>query len=396
MPPKPPARAGANVPIWAEYSLAERDRRWKAVRENAARAGLDCIFVPLGNGVDGRYLTQLRCSAMVLPTDGRPPVIIADRSSHNTWAPDPWQTSREWTDPMAQALIESGLDHARIGVVGLRGGRVTHVRSIDGVVNHTAYAEVVRRLPNAKFEDATDIVGFVRYVKSDEEIECLRRSTVIAEAGIDEMVQAARPGTDAADLYARVMGRMLELGSEYYPLAMYIGPIGGPEPVRQTNPPIGQRLQANSLLTNEVSAVWGAQVSQEDQPILLGPIPAEWKPVIELQREVFAAGLEFMKPGTSFGELIDFINGFGHKRGMKTLTLMHGRGYGDDGPLISPRSRGESIRDVRIEKGNAWVWKPYAMSADEKIQFVWGGDVIVTEKGGEPLFKRSHGMISIT
>ena len=90
---------------------------------------------------------------------------------------------------MAQALIESGLDHARIGVVGLRGGRVTHVRSIDGVVNHTAYAEVVRRLPNAKFEDATDIVGFVRYVKSDEEIECLRRSTVIAEAGIDEMVQ---------------------------------------------------------------------------------------------------------------------------------------------------------------------------------------------------------------
>ncbi len=333
---------------------------------------------------------------MVLPTDGRPPVIIADRSSHNTWAPDPWQTSREWTDPMAQALIESGLDHARIGVVGLRGGRVTHVRSIDGVVNHTAYAEVVRRLPNAKFEDATDIVGFVRYVKSDEEIECLRRSTVIAEAGIDEMVQAARPGTDAADLYARVMGRMLELGSEYYPLAMNIGPIGGPEPVRQTNPPIGQRLQANSLLTNEVSAVWGAQVSQEDQPILLGPIPAEWKPVIELQREVFAAGLEFMKPGTSFGELIDFINGFGHKRGMKTLTLMHGRGYGDDGPLISPRSRGESIRDVRIEKGNAWVWKPYAMSADEKIQFVWGGDVIVTEKGGEPLFKRSHGMISIT
>ncbi len=396
MPPKPPASAGANVPIWAEYSLAERDRRWNAVRENAAKAGLDCIIVPLGNGDDGRYLTQLRCSAMVLPTDGRAPVIIADRSSSNAWAPDPWQTSREWTDPMAQALIESGMDHGRIGVVGLRGGRVSHVRSIDGVVNHTAYAEVVRRLSNAKFEDATDIVGFVRYVKSDEEIGCLRRSTEIAEAGIHEMAQAARPGTDAAELYARVMGHMLELGSEYYPLAMNIGPIGGPDPPRQTNPPIGQRLQQNDLLTNEVSAVWGAQVSQEDQPILLGPIPDAWKPVIELQLEVFEAGLKFMRPGTSFGELIDFINGFGQKGGMKTLTLMHGRGYGDDGPLISPRSKGESVRDVRIEKGNAFVWKPYAMSTDEKIQFVWGGDVVVTENGGERLFKRSHSMISVT
>ncbi|NIO12135.1 MAG: M24 family metallopeptidase [Deltaproteobacteria bacterium] len=395
MPPKPPASAGANVPIWAEYSLAERDRRWKAVRENAAKAGLDCIFVPLGNGTDGRYLTQLRCSAMVLPTDGRPPVIIADRSSHNSWAPDPWQTSREWADPMALALIESGMENARIGVVGLRGGKVSHVRSIDGVVNHTAYTEVVKRLPQAKFEDATDIVGFVRYVKSDEEIECLRRSTEIAEAGIDEMAESARPGADAADVYARVMGRMLELGSEYYPLAVNIGPIGEDAP-RQTNPPIGRRLQANDLITNEVSAVWGAQVSQEDQPILLGTVPDLWKPVIELQREVFEAGLNFMKPGISFGELIDFVNGFGGTRGMKTLTLVHGRGYGDDGPLISPRSKGESIRDVRIEKGNAFVWKPYAMSADEKIQFVWGGDVVVTDNGGERLFRRSHGVVSIT
>ena len=35
---------------WRGYSTAERDRRWAAVRENAADTGLDCIFVPLGNG----------------------------------------------------------------------------------------------------------------------------------------------------------------------------------------------------------------------------------------------------------------------------------------------------------------------------------------------------------
>jgi hypothetical protein len=54
------------------------------------------------------------------------------------------------------------------------------------------------------------------------------------------------------------------------------------------------------------------------------------------------------------------------------------------------------VRDVRLERGNAWVWKPYAMSADERIQFVWGGDVIITDRGGEVLFKRPHGMASIT
>ena len=84
MPWTTPPGAGATVFIWSGYSLAERDRRWQAVRENAGKAGFDCILVPLGNGVDGRYMTQLRCSAMVLPTDGRAPIIIADRRSSNT------------------------------------------------------------------------------------------------------------------------------------------------------------------------------------------------------------------------------------------------------------------------------------------------------------------------
>ena len=53
---------------------------------------------------------------------------------------------------------------------GLKGGSVTHCSSIDGVVNHTALAHVMSKLPNATFDDATDVVVLVRYVKSDEEI----------------------------------------------------------------------------------------------------------------------------------------------------------------------------------------------------------------------------------
>ena len=82
---------------------------------------------------------------------------------------------------------------------------------------------------------------------------------------------------------------------------------------------------------------------------------------------------------------------------MKTLILMHGRGIGDDnGPLLTPRSTGEDIRDVRIERNNVWVFKPYAMSADERLSFVWGGDIVVTDQGGQRLFKRSHGMVSVS
>ena len=395
MPWTIPPGAGATVFIWAGYSLAERDRRWQAVRENAGNAGFDCVLVPLGNGVDGRYMTQLRCSAMVLPTDGRAPIIIADRRSSNAWAPEPWQTGREWAEPMGEALLDLGMERARIGVVGLKGGSVTHCSSIDGVVNHMALAQVMSKLPNATFDDATDIVGLVRYVKSDEETVFLRRSAAVAAAGLDALINLARPGVDAGVLYADVTARLSELRSEYYPLALTLDLAGTLKPKRYMNPPVGKRLESNTLITNEVNAILGAQLTQVCQPILLGKTPEEWKPVIELQKEVYEAGLKLIKPGTTLGALQDFVKSFGPKRKMKTVIQMQGCGYGDDGPLFPAKSQGDALRNLGIEKGNAFVWKPLAMTANERIQFARGGPVLVTDKGAEALVTRSHGMVSI-
>ena len=297
MPWTAPPGAGATVHIWNGYSLGERDRRWKAVRENAGNAGFDCILIPLGNGADGRYVTQLRCSAMALPTDGRAPIIIADRSSTNAWVPEPWQTGREWAEPMGEALLDLGMDRARVGVAGLKGGSVTHCSSIDGVVNHSALEYVKSKVPNATFDDATDVIGFARYVKSEEEIAFVRESAQVAAAGLDTLIKLARPGVDAGALYSDALSRLLELRSEYFPLTLTIDSIGAQKRKRYVNPPIGRRLEPNALITNEVNAIRGAQLTQVSQPILLGKIPDEWKPVIALHKEVYEAGLAMIKPG---------------------------------------------------------------------------------------------------
>jgi len=395
MPWTTPPGAGATVHIWNGYSLAERDRRWRAVRENAAKAGFGCILVPLGNGIDGRYMTQLRCSAMVLPADGRTPIVIADRRSSNAWVPEPWQTGREWAEPMAEALLDLGMERARIGVAGLSGGAVTHCSAIDGVVNHGALQRVMGRVPNACFEDATDVIGLVRYAKSDEEIALARESAQVASAGLDELIKRARPGVDAGVLYADVLARMLELGSEYFPLTLTIDSIDAAKPKRYTNPPLGRRLEPNALITNEINAVRGAQLTQVCQPILLGQIPEGWKTVVALQRDIYEAGLAMIKPGVTFGALADYIDGFGANRAMKTIMQMHGCGYGDDGPLFGARAGAGRARDLPIKKGNVFVWRPLAMSDDQMVQFSWGGPVLVTEHGAEALFKREHGMVAI-
>jgi hypothetical protein len=125
-------------------------------------------------------------------------------------------------------------------------------------------------------------------------------------------------------------------------------------------------------------------------------MPDAWRSIIALQEEVFEGGLERMRPGATFGELIDFTNSFGHARGMLTRIQLHGHGLGDDGPHINPSWNPDTYGHLRMEQGNAFVWKPIAMSADERRTFIWGGIVVVTESGGERLSTRAHGLVCIS
>src|SRR5262249_10277481 len=153
---------------------------------------LDCLFLPYcgdwrsfslsleqarGLRSDSRYLTQSESAAVVMPTDSRPPIVVVERGEASPWVPDARPVGRGdegglWSAAMVEALLEAGMERARIGVVGLQHGRFTHARARTGVVDHGSYAAVRARLPNATFVDATDTAGRARYVKSDEEIAC--------------------------------------------------------------------------------------------------------------------------------------------------------------------------------------------------------------------------------
>ena len=251
----------------------------------------------------------------------------------------------------------------------------------------------MERLPQARFEDATDILGRVRFVKSDEELQWVRRSTEVAVTGLDTLVKLARPGVDAGMLYSDVLASMLELRSEYFPLTISIDSVGTARPKKYAKPPIGRRLGSDALITNEINAILGAQLTQVCQPVLLGKIPESWTPLIEAQAEIYSEGLARIKPGLTFGALADMVASMGEQRGVRAVMQIHGCGYGDDGPLFSHRHKG--ARAVGFAAHSAFVWKPLVVSADGNRQFSFGGPMLVGENSVESLFNRKPSLISI-
>jgi len=385
------------------------------VRAEAAAAGFDCVFLPVcldrhsfppsqdrGNGSrsDSRYLTQLEGVSLVLPTDGHTPTAIGERIGPTRWITEVRSVSRSgisdsWAGPMAKALLEAGMERGRIGVVGLQPGRLAHTSASDGVVNHTAYAGARAQLPRATFDDATDIVGAARYVKGDEEIACLRRAASTAAAVIQTLVGVARPGVPEAALYARGMRRLLELGSEYFPLTLQAEPLGRLR-YRHRNPQLGRTLGSGWVIEAEVNAVWGGQVAQEGQSIVLGPPPEPYRTAAAIQREVFAKVLDCLTPGRDLADLGERISGLGEQRhGLQPSIRLQSAGYGDDGPRLSSAGPFEPLSGLRLEPNTVWVCQIGVQGADGRLQLSWGTSLLVTERGPAQFVNREPELFSI-
>ena len=72
--------------------------------------------------------------------------------------------------------------------------------------------------------------------------------------------------------------------------------------------------------------------------------------------ECFFDIVQAMRPGVTFGELKAAAEKSSPWQGHGALTL-HGRGLGDDGPLITPQSQ-PAVDSVPLLEGSVFVVKP--------------------------------------
>ena len=80
----------------------------------------------------------------------------------------------------------------------------------------------------------------------------------------------------------------------------------------------------------------------------------------------------------------------------------HGRGLGNDGPMLIPTDTHEHVKDDPIRADTVFVLKPYAYRSDgpnydegHRNNVTWGDSVVVREYGAERLGTRPHALITV-
>src|SRR5258708_21283731 len=195
-----------------QMSLKERDRRWDKVRKKMLTAGLDA-FVFLGNDIywgmgmaNLRYMLQVDThlgAEAIFPLAGDPVawtgVPHMNRPTNMYHSLNTWMTdfrTRGGMPAVADELKSRGLERSKLGLVGF-----SSTIQITPTILHQDVLALQKLLPEVQFVDASWILEEMRIVKSEEEIEMLRKAGRIARKVVDPIPPPAPPGLPPPPAY---------------------------------------------------------------------------------------------------------------------------------------------------------------------------------------------------
>jgi len=408
----PVNRALADVDHTAElypyprFSLAERERRWGAVRARMAQRELDAIVTPQNTGhsmdfqSNTRWLTHCGGGgdadiAAIFPLEGE--VTIVATSANPRWPPvQSWVTDvREARRNYGRVVVErlKELRLRRIGIAGLGDG----TRTPEGTILHGTFRQIREAFPDAELVDSTELLAELRYTKSEEEIAFLARSKELIERATEAEIAAARPGAVDWEVWADTMHAMFRGGSE---MPVHCNWVSGARPARTLTRASHRVLQRGDIIFNELEASWGGYRAQGVVPVAVGQPDQVYQELMKIQEVLFFEALEALKPGATLGELqrrcaeraSREAPASGPAAGATGVLVMHGRGAGDDGPIITGSARDPKQLGVELRDRMVFILKPQVHSADDTYNINWGDTVVVTPEGGRRLGKRPHGI----
>ena len=393
------------------FSVEERDRRWRRVREEMVKANVDLLLVlSQWMAEDALYLAN-QTGAVVFPLDGEPALIVGGEGSNRALSGEGWIADRSSATPrgstrvafgeaVARKITERGITAKRVAIAGLEGHHLVLVRQPEGTVSYTAVKNAMTALPGAELVDGSPIVGEARHQKSEEELAFIRDAVRIAEIGGAALLREARAGVAQGNVFAAMSTDMLKAGAGEGTMLSWCAGPWGEHKWRYTAPPPGLVGQS-WFIDTEIGPTRRGYNSQTEDPLVVGPVNDEAQAIWDLGKEAFYRLCESMKPGATWGEATREVKKL-ETKALGVEFLIHGRGLGNEGPMLIPVDTHKPFQNMPIVESSVFILKPYAFPNRPDYPHVtrshsvtWGDTVVVRKNGAERLGTRPHELLHV-
>ena len=382
--------AKERIPI--QISTQELERRWTAVRRAMKDAGIDVLIMQNTNQFLGGYVkwfTDVPAfngypTTVVFPKDDEmtvinigprmdPQSLLTDLSTKD-WAlrgvknrfTAPYFPSLHYSksyDAELVANLLAPLKDCTIGFVGL------------GHIPAPFHDYLKAHLHAASFTDATDLVDNIKAVKSNEEIELIKRTAAIQDTAFEAALQAIEPGKRDFEIMALVQYTVQKLGSEQQLIMAGSAPMGTPCPMLKRHF-MNRKMEKGDQFTLMIEVNGpGGLYTEMGRTCVLGKASEELLEYCEIAKEAQQVTLNLMKPGADPKALFVANNEFLRSKGLpeERRLYAHGQGYDlverpairDDESMRLKKNMNITVHPIVATKTVfAWVCDNYLIGED--------------------------------
>ncbi len=356
-------------------AFKEYERRLRMVREAMRERGLSALlFYDSGrqNFLRMNYVAYLTDfisigphALLVVPLDEEPSLFLSP-----SWEV-PRAKEQSWVKDIRPLAEWRRFTKKNCGTVGLAGREMIHAGF---------HEEIVGSL-NQEPANAKEMLEGIARRKSPFELERIKRAAAIADAGVQELHEGARPGLREFELAALVEYRMRSLGAEDN-----FGMVVASGHNQALHPPTDRLVESGDVIISEITPCVEGYFVQICRTMILGEASALLREKFELLKRAMEIGLETAKPGNTPGKIAATINRTLSDAGYEKFCrppYMRVRGHGLGGGSPAPGNV-EDSNLMPLEEGMTFIIHPNQY-LPETGYLTLGDTVMITGEGAAPV-----------
>ena len=269
-------------------------KRQETLRDLLKNSDLD--GVGLNPGPDLSYLTGLDFHLMerpvlgIFPSSGDPVFILPEleraKIASLPFLIKPFLFNEDpetWMDVFQAALREADLITGKLGIIPRR------LRLLEQ--NYLLGAA-----PGMSLESAQPILTQMRRIKSEDEIKFMGEAVRIAECALSSTIMAIKPGVTEKEIAGRLIGRLLQEGSDpelpFFPIVSFGENAANPHAT-----PTNRTLNAGDIILIDWGASHQGYFSDITRVFAMGDLRPEIDQIVKFVQDANAAARAAVKPG---------------------------------------------------------------------------------------------------
>jgi len=378
-------------------------RRWDLARELMDRLDVRGLLVFGNSGVNRHneanvfwltnHLDMHHCYLVAPRDESIEPALYTGLANH---VPNARQVSDvpviEWGgyDPaatVAARLRETGMDRGRLGLVGVNA-------TFEMGMPHQHHRSLLEALPGIELVEVTRELAALRAVKSDEEVEWLRRAARFTDRTIEALRTEVRPGMPEYALLGIIEGAYRSDGGLPHIAFLRSMPMDEPNGCLPAQNPSGRVIREGDVIITEISASYWGYSGQIHRPVFVGRDPApEWRRMFDAALDAYLGMAEAIRSGATERDVIRAASVIGERGYDIYDDLIHGYGVDIHPPVIDrscsrwwPWDESCAAPEGRsFERNMAIVIQPNPITPDERMGLQLGALTLVTDDGARSL-----------